>query len=226
MDTALTCSMNLMPTNLNIPIPPDKIGESFAWRDWFQRLSNKVYGSLASQNANTVAITGGTITNIALTGDTVDSSVIGGKTPAPGTFTALGATTLVAGTGTITTLAATTLSASTGSMTTLTSSNLGVDTGLDGQVIVGRTSDHHFVPATLGTSTGLSTTIGAGTLTLNNTGVTSIVAGSNITVSSATGAVTINASTATTGATGTFKSGDLPTAKTITVTNGLIVSIV
>jgi hypothetical protein len=46
---------------LNVPIPQDKIGECFVWRDWFQRLSNKVYGTMASQNANSVAITGGSI---------------------------------------------------------------------------------------------------------------------------------------------------------------------
>ena len=46
----------------NVPIPPDKIGESFAWRDWFQKLSNKVFGSMGTQDASSVVITGGTIT--------------------------------------------------------------------------------------------------------------------------------------------------------------------
>ena len=175
-----------MATNLNVPIPQNPIGESFVWRDWFQRLSNRVFGSMSGQDNHAVFVTGGVI----------DGTIIGGTTPAAGTFT----------------------NTTTGSLT--------VPTGSNGQILVGRTSDHHFVPATLGTSTGLSTISGAGTLTLNNTGVTSIIAGSNITVSGATGAVTINSTTVTTGATGTFKSGDLPTAKTITVTNGLITSIV
>jgi len=69
-----------MVTNLpNVPIPQDKIGESFVWRDWFQRLGNRVFGSMSTQNTNAVFITGGTI----------DSTVIGGTTPAAGTFTAL-----------------------------------------------------------------------------------------------------------------------------------------
>ena len=48
-------------TKLTTPIPQDKIGENFVWRDWFQRLSNTVYGTLASQDASNVNITGGAI---------------------------------------------------------------------------------------------------------------------------------------------------------------------
>jgi hypothetical protein len=44
----------------------------------------------------------------------------------------------------------------------------------------------------LGSGTGISTTTGAGTLTVNNTGVTSNVAGTGVSVSGATGAVTIS----------------------------------
>jgi hypothetical protein len=69
-----------MATNLpNVPIPQDKIGESFVWRDWFQRLGNRVFGSMSAQNTNAVFITGGT----------VDNTVVGSVTPAAGTFTAL-----------------------------------------------------------------------------------------------------------------------------------------
>lgn len=46
---------------LTAPIPQNKIEESFVWRDWFQKLSNTVYGTLAAQDANNVNITGGTI---------------------------------------------------------------------------------------------------------------------------------------------------------------------
>jgi len=53
--------MAIKPT---IPIPRDEIKESFVWRDWFQRLSDRVYGSLASQDANNVTITGGSISNL------------------------------------------------------------------------------------------------------------------------------------------------------------------
>jgi len=68
-----------MATKINVPIPQDKIGESFVWRDWFQKLSNKVYGSLASQDANAVAITGGII----------DGTTIGATTASTGHFTSV-----------------------------------------------------------------------------------------------------------------------------------------
>ena len=59
------------------PIPPDKIGENFAWRDWFQRLSDKVFGSMSSQDSNAVNITGGTI----------NGTSIGATTASTGHFT-------------------------------------------------------------------------------------------------------------------------------------------
>jgi len=61
------------------PIPPNPIGESFAWREWFQRLSNRVYGSMTEQDANDVFITGGVI----------DDTAIGANTPSTGAFTTL-----------------------------------------------------------------------------------------------------------------------------------------
>ena len=77
-----------------IPIPKDKIGESFVWRDWFQKLSDKVYGSIATQDANNVAITGGSISNInfsdiAITKSTVDSTPIGNTSASTGHFTSI-----------------------------------------------------------------------------------------------------------------------------------------
>jgi hypothetical protein len=53
-----------MATKNTIPIPRDEIKESFVWRDWFQRLSDKVYGSMASQDSANVVITGGSISNL------------------------------------------------------------------------------------------------------------------------------------------------------------------
>jgi hypothetical protein len=61
------------------PIPQNPIGESFVWRDWFQRLSNRVYGSMTEQDANDVFITGGVI----------DDTAIGANTPSTGAFTTL-----------------------------------------------------------------------------------------------------------------------------------------
>jgi len=68
-----------MSSNINIPIPMNPIGENFVWRDWFQRLSNRVFGTLASQDAVNVQIGGGTI----------DNTVIGSLDPAAGTFSSL-----------------------------------------------------------------------------------------------------------------------------------------
>lgn len=71
---------------IQTPIPPNPIGESFAWREWFQRLSNRVYGSMSSQDAGAVLITGGAI----------DNTPIGANTPSTGAFTTLTATTPIA----------------------------------------------------------------------------------------------------------------------------------
>jgi len=65
----------------NTPIPQDKIEECFVWRDWFQRLSNAVFGSMAAQNANSVSITGGDIhANTLSVGNGLDGQVLIGKT--------------------------------------------------------------------------------------------------------------------------------------------------
>jgi hypothetical protein len=67
-----------------IPIPQNPIGESFVWRDWFQRLSNRVFGSMSDQDSNAVFITGGVI----------DNTAIGATQPDTGAFTTLKVTTL------------------------------------------------------------------------------------------------------------------------------------
>jgi hypothetical protein len=85
---------------LTTPIPQDKIGESFVWRDWFQRLSDKVFGSLATQDSHNVVITGGSITGInfngvAITNSTVDNTPIGSDVPSTGSFTSITLGTLL-----------------------------------------------------------------------------------------------------------------------------------
>jgi hypothetical protein len=52
-------------------------------------------GTMATQNANNVAITGGTESGVAITGDTINSTPIGATTPSTGAFTTLTATTPV-----------------------------------------------------------------------------------------------------------------------------------
>jgi len=50
-------------------------------------------GTMSTQNANNVAITGGTASGVAVTGSTINSTTIGGSTPAAGTFTSVTTTT-------------------------------------------------------------------------------------------------------------------------------------
>lgn len=67
---------------VQVPIPPNPIGENFAWRDWFQKLSNRVFGSISTQDSNAISITGGTI----------NGTSIGATTASTGRFTALSLT--------------------------------------------------------------------------------------------------------------------------------------
>jgi hypothetical protein len=72
--------------NKQFPIPQNPIGENFVWRDWFQRISNRVFGSMSGQDSNAVFINGGSI----------DNTPIGANTASTGKFTTLSATTPVA----------------------------------------------------------------------------------------------------------------------------------
>jgi len=149
-----------MATQINTPIPQNPIGENFAWRDWFQKLSNKVFGTLANQDSGSVSITGGSI----------NGTTIGSSSPTTGKFTTLDATTT-------------------------RTTNLLVDSGTDGQILVGRTSDHAFLPATLGAGTGIAITSGAGSLSIANSGVTSVTGTSPVASSGgATPAISLAAS--------------------------------
>jgi hypothetical protein len=106
-----------MATRTTIPIPQDKIGESFVWRDWFQSLSDRVFGTMGTQDSSNVTITGGTI-----------------------------------------------------AVTSVTTGTLFVPTGTDGQVLIGKTSDHSFTPATLTAGSNVTITNGPGTITIASTG--------------------------------------------------------
>jgi len=64
----------------------------------------------------------------------------------------------------------------------------------DGQLLIGNTTGNTLTKATLTASTGVSVTNGAGSITLANTGVTSLVAGPGISISGPTGAVTVSSS--------------------------------
>lgn len=48
------------------PIPKDEIKESFVWRDWFQKLSDTVFGTISAQDSSNITITGGSINGTAI----------------------------------------------------------------------------------------------------------------------------------------------------------------
>lgn len=87
--------------------PPSNVQQldSRTWRDWFYSIyaelgrPGSTLGTMAYQDANHVAITGGTIGGVGISGSTIDSTPIGNITPAAGTFTNLYATGTVSGTG-------------------------------------------------------------------------------------------------------------------------------
>jgi hypothetical protein len=82
--------------------------------------------------------------------------------------------------------------------TTLTSGTLPVIAGgtgatatpTNGQLLIGNGTNYSV--ASLGTGTGISTSVGSGTLTINNTGVTSLAGTSPVTASASTGSVTVS----------------------------------
>lgn len=67
-------------SNINIPIPQNPIGENFPWRDWFQKLSNKVFGTMASQDSNNINVSGGQLVignSPAISGSGVNTTMTG-----------------------------------------------------------------------------------------------------------------------------------------------------
>jgi hypothetical protein len=67
----------------------------------------------------------------------------------------------------------------------------GQTTYTNGQILIGNTTGNTLTKATLSVGTGISVTNGTGSISIANTGVTSIVAGTGISISGATGAVTV-----------------------------------
>lgn len=87
--------------------PPPNVGQdinSRQWKDWLYSIyasfsSVGGLGTMASQNANNVVITGGTIGGVALSGDSINNTPIGAITPSTGAFTNLSSSGTVSGTG-------------------------------------------------------------------------------------------------------------------------------
>jgi len=67
------------------PIPPNPIGENFAWRDWLQRLSDRVFGTASTLDVPIQPEFGGTGLTTYNTGDIIYSNATNNLTrlPAP-----------------------------------------------------------------------------------------------------------------------------------------------
>jgi len=81
--------------------PPPSVDQdinSRQYRDWFYSIyaligkPGTTLGTMAYQNANSVAITGGAIGGVGISGSTINSTPIGSATAASGKFTSLQAT--------------------------------------------------------------------------------------------------------------------------------------
>ena len=79
------------------PPPTNQDVSSRQFRDWFYSIFQFVnqqsgtLGTMAFENANSVAITGGSIGGVGISGSTVNSTPIGATTPSTGNFTTLSA---------------------------------------------------------------------------------------------------------------------------------------
>jgi hypothetical protein len=77
------------------PPPTNQDVSSRQFRDWFYSIyaligkPGTVLGTMAYENANSVAITGGSIGGVGISGSTVNSTPIGTTTPSTGVFTSL-----------------------------------------------------------------------------------------------------------------------------------------
>jgi len=65
------------------PIPPNPIGENFAWRDWLQRLSDRVFGTAATLDVPIEPEYGGTGLTTYNTGDIIYSNSTNNLTRLP-----------------------------------------------------------------------------------------------------------------------------------------------
>jgi len=229
------------------PIPPNPIGENFAWRDWLQKLSDRVFGTASTLNIPIEPQYGGTGLTTYNTGDIIYSNSTNNLTrlPSPAStsllqMTAAGVPSWTASSGIVTSVTGTSPVASSGGTTPVIS--LAASYGDTQNPYASKTANYFLaapngsagVPTfravvaadiptlnqntsgsagsvinSLTSGTGISyssgtTYNGSTAITINNSGVTSIVAGTGISISGATGAVTVSQSSTTTKAYGSF----------------------
>ena len=188
-----------MANNINVPIPQNPIGENFAWRDWLQKLSNRVFGSLGQQDANAVLINGGTI----------DNTLIGSLTPSSGKFTSISLNSPLAvaygGTNATTVAGARTALGvtATGADTTYTyrANNLSdlasVSTARTNLGVTATGSDTTYAYrannlSDLASASTARTNLGLGTMATQNTGISTTVALAKLTLAGADGSLTVS----------------------------------
>lgn len=78
-----------------------------------------------------------------------------------------------------------------GSALAVSSGGTGQTTYTDGQLLIGNSTGNTLTKATLTAGTGIGVTNGSGSITVSNSGVTSLAAGTGISVSGSTGSVTV-----------------------------------
>lgn len=109
-------------------------------------------------------------------------------TPIAYNYGGTGLTTFSAANNALYSTSATTLAA--GTLPVAAGGTGATTTPTNGQLLIGNGTS--YAVASLGTGTGISTTTGSGTLTINNTGVTSLAGTSPVTASASTGSVTVS----------------------------------
>ena len=205
---------------IQTPIPPNPIGENFAWRDWLQQLSDRVFGTASTLDIPIEPEFGGTGLTTYNTGDIIYSNSTNNLTrlPPPASTSLLQMTAAgvpswsASGYGdTLNPYASKTanfvLAAPSGSAGVPTfRAVVAADIPTLNQNTSGSAGS---VVNSLTSGTGISyssgtTYNGSTAITINNSGVTSIIAGTGISVSGATGAVTVSQSSTTTKAYGSF----------------------
>ena len=131
------------------PPPTNQDVASRQFRDWFYSVFQFInqqtgtLGTMAYENANSVAITGGSIGGVGISGSTVNGTPIGATSPSTGKFTSLQATG-----------------------TTILDTLTGYLKGSSGTVSAVSTIPYSYIS---GTPTGLSVTITTAKLTLTGT---------------------------------------------------------
>ena len=174
-------SLGNMATNLQ---PPPNVGQdvnSRQWKDWLYSIYSAIstaggLGTMASQNANNVVISGGTIGGVALSGDSINNTPIGAITPSTGAFT-----TLSIGTPLGIASGGTNASTASGARTNLGVTATGTDTTYAYRA--NNLSD-------LGSASTARTNLGLGTIATQNTGLSVTITTAKLTLAGANGSMT------------------------------------